>query len=203
MFNGLVETIGTVNAILPSADCIELLIAPHDTFYDLHIGDSIAVNGICLTITSFDAASFTVVVVPETLRKTNLYNLAIGQQVNLERALKVGDRVGGHYVQGHIDFAGEIQSIDTDGASALLVKIGNPLEYAKYIVNKGYIALDGMSITVIESTPSYFLVTFIPHTQQSTIIHQYKVGTKINVEVDMMGKYVEKLIGVSSHASTC
>lgn len=202
MFNGIVETIGMIKKILLSGDCFELLIAPYHPFYDLHIGDSIAVNGVCLTITNFDAATFAVIVVPETLRLTNLDEISIGQQVNLERAIKVGDRIGGHYVQGHVDFSGEILNLQSDGDQALLVKISNPTLFAKYIINKGHISLDGMSITVIEATSSWFTVTFIPHTQEVTIVQQYQVGTRLNVEVDMMGKYVEKLLGVSNHAST-
>jgi len=202
MFTGIVETTGYITAIEMLNGCKNLSISPVMPFDDLTIGDSIAINGICLTVTHFTATSFYVTVVPETLRLTNLNDLTLNQTVNLERSLKLGSRMGGHSVQGHVDGIGEILEINRDNSDALLVKISLPEKLAKYVVNKGYITLDGMSITVIESTPHWFTVTFIPHTQDVTITKEYKVGSKINLEVDIIGKYIEKIVGAYTHAIT-
>jgi riboflavin synthase len=193
MFTGIVETIGILRQIVPHNDCIHFSITPKIAFADLSIGDSVAVNGVCLTVVTLFDGGFAVTVVPETLRVTNLGFLAPESVVNLERSMKLNGRIGGHCVQGHVDAVGEIQELVADGASALLAKISISSAINKYIVNKGYITLDGMSITVIESTPEWFTVTFIPHTQEVTTVNQYKKGSKINIEVDILGKYIEKL----------
>lgn len=198
MFTGIVETIGIIKHIFIQDDCVDLLIEPQLAFSDLTLGESIAVNGVCLTVTDFSKEAFHVTAVPQTLRVTNLGLLQIGHRVNLERSLTLNSRVGGHLVQGHVDTLGEIIDIQSDGDAALIVKINIPKGFAKYIVNKGYITLDGMSITVIQANDHDFTVTFIPHTQNVTIIRQYQVGTKINIEVDMLGKYIEKLMGANT-----
>lgn len=195
MFSGIVETLGIVNSIIQQHDCMLLRITPQMLFDDLIIGDSVSVNGVCLTVTALQENSFDVTVVPQTLRVTNLHKLVTGSKVNLERSLKVGARIGGHYVQGHVDSLGEIIALNSDGNDALIAKIQFPENLKKYVVNKGYITLDGMSITIIETMDSWLTVTFIPHTQQVTVVHQYEVGTKINIEVDILGKYVEKILG--------
>jgi riboflavin synthase len=200
MFTGIVETIGYITGIEMLDGCKQLSITPDIPFDDLAIGDSVSINGICLTVTHFTSTSFNVTVVPETLRLTHLNDLTLNQTINLERSLKLGSRMGGHSVQGHIDGTGEILEITRDNSDALLVKISLPEKLAKYVVNKGYITLDGMSITVIESTPHWFTVTFIPHTQDATITKQYLVGSKINLEVDIIGKYIEKMVGAYTHA---
>jgi len=202
MFGGIVEMIGCITALSIQDGCKNISITPAIPFQDLMIGESIAVNGICLTVTHFTATSFDVTVVPETLRLTNLDVLNVKDKVNLERSLKVDARIGGHYVQGHVDGIGEVLEITQDNSLALLVKISLPQQLANYVVNKGYITLDGMSITVIEATPDFFTVTFIPHTQSATITHQYKVGSKINIEADIIGKYVEKITRGYIHANT-
>ncbi|MEO8402110.1 MAG: riboflavin synthase [Gammaproteobacteria bacterium] len=199
MFNGIVESIGIVQAIHMQADCMHIVIMPQQRFSDLNIGDSIAVNGVCLTLTHISNENFSVTAVPETLRVTNLKHLTSGNKVNLERSLLANGRLGGHFVQGHVDQTGKILDLQTNG-DALLVKISVSPTLSKYIVNKGYIALDGMSITVIEASSTWFTVTFIPHTQQVTVVHQYQIGSEINIEVDSLGKYIEKLIGAYSHA---
>jgi riboflavin synthase len=196
MFSGIVEVIGYITALAMQDGCKNLSITPAIPFDDLMIGESISVNGICLTVTDFTATSFNVTMVPETLRLTNLDFLKLNDMVNLERSLKVGARIGGHYVQGHVDGIGEIMEITPDNnSSAILVKISLPEKLANYVVNKGYITLDGMSITVIESTPHWFTVTFIPHTQAVTITNQYVFGSKKNIESDIYGKYEEKKAG--------
>lgn len=169
-------------------------ILPNKHFDDMVIGDSLSVNGVCLTVTKIEDAILTVTAVPETLRLTNLCTLNVDSEVNLERALKASDRIGGHFVQGHIDFCGEIISLRSDGKNALIAEISCPNSHSKYLVNKGYITLDGMSITIIEAKHTQFNVTFIPHTQQISIVKNYHQGTKINIEVDVMGKHIEKLL---------
>jgi len=202
MFGGIVETTGEIKNIEEIAGCRQLVITSQLAFNDLNIGDSIAVNGVCLTITAFDATTFTVTVVPETLRLTNLAFLQPKQNVNLERAITMNTRLGGHYVQGHVDTVGTIMHIAADDKSeAKLVKISLPAKFTKYIVKKGYIALDGMSITVIDVGDDWFSVTFIPHTQQATIVNQYLINYKMNIEVDLLGKYIEKLLPEHKHAN--
>lgn len=201
MFNGIVETIGSVTALSLEKDCLQLRITPHIELDDLKIGDSISVNGICLTITDLSPKYFDVTVVPETLRKSNLIELATGSLVNLERSIKYNHRISGHYVQGHSDGVGEIIELAQDGQNALLLKIAIPSSITKYIVKKGYIALDGMSITVIEAEPTWISITLIPHTAKSTIAHQYKLGSLINIEVDIFGKYIEKIVAENRYAS--
>lgn len=194
MFSGIVSAIGVIQHILTKKDSIDFVIHVPETFADLIIGESVAVNGVCLTVTHFSESCIYVTAVPETLRLTNLCELTENSIVNLERSITINTRLGGHYVQGHVDAVGEILDIKSDGSAAIVVKISMSESLGKYVVRKGYITLDGMSITVIDAAPNYFTVTFIPHTQQVTIVNQYRIGSKINLEVDIFGKYIEKLI---------
>jgi riboflavin synthase len=194
MFSGIVETIGLVSFIKMNPSQIDISITPQTLFSDINIGDSVAVNGVCLTVTNFVNNTFTATIVPETMRLTNLGMLQVGSKVNLERSLPVNGRIGGHYVQGHIDACAEIIDLQKDGQNALLLKISIPERFAKYIVDKGYIAIDGMSITIIKAAANWFSVTLIPHTQDATIVNQYQMGQRLNLEVDILGKYVEKLL---------
>jgi riboflavin synthase len=191
MFGGIVETMGKITLLQRVNGYLELAILPEMNFSDLKIGDSVAVNGVCLTVTKIMGNQFYFIAVQETLRLTNLDILNVGSKVNLERALALNSRIGGHYVQGHIDFCGEIIDLNSDGKTLIRC----PEAFGKYIINKGFITLDGMSITVIEAAEKYFSVTFIPHTQQHTIVSNYRVGQRINVEVDMIAKYIEKYVG--------
>ncbi len=200
MFSGIVETVGRIIQITFDQGCKHVTITPALPFDDIKIGDSISINGVCLTVTHLSENNFDVTIVPETLRLTNLDHLTIHDCVNLERSLKLGDRIGGHYVQGHVDGMGQILELDEDHGAALLVKISFPSPLSPYVINKGFITLDGMSITVIHATAEWFTVTFIPHTQAVTITNQYKKGSWINIEVDMMAKYVERMIGGYKHA---
>lgn len=203
MFTGIVETVGTIVYLQKIKDCLHIVIVPEVQFTDLKIGDSVAVNGVCLTITSFPhEQQLEMVIVPETLRLTNLAQLQIGSSVNLERALQGDQRNGGHQVQGHVDGIGEIIEMKLDGKEALIIKCSVSAKLAKYIVDKGYITIDGMSLTVIEATSEWFSVTLIPHTQKVTIAHHYKLGTQVNIEVDILGKYVEKMMRYNKYAST-
>ncbi len=194
MFNGIVEAIGTIKNIHTTHGSVDFSISNPDDFDDLFVGASVAVNGVCLTVTRFSQHEFEVTAVPETLRVTNLSCLKQGDKVNLERAMKADSRMGGHYVQGHVDTVGEVLAIQQEG-NALLVKIGVIPKITKYLVKKGYVGLDGMSITVIDVDQDGFTVTFIPQTQMATIVGHYQKGTKINIEVDILGKYVEKMLG--------
>lgn len=200
MFNGIVETIGIIETFFFEEDCLKLSILPTNEFHSLKIGESIAVNGICLTITNIINKNFNVTVVPETLRKSNLIKLSSGSSVNLERSMKINDRIHGHYVQGHIDGTGKIVDIVQDGKNAILIKISIPAHLRKYIVEKGYIAVDGMSITVVELKQDWISITLIPHTRNSTIANNYQVGSLINIEVDIFGKYIEKIILENKYA---
>lgn len=194
MFNGIVECTGVVDQIESTPDCLKMAIKPHCIFEDLSVGASVAVNGVCLTITQLFHNTFDTTIVPETIRLTNLGDLCVGNEVNLERSLKANGRISGHYVQGHIDGVGKILELKPDGKEAMLAKISLPQKLAKYVVNKGYIALDGMSITTIESSADWFMVTFIPHTKQATIVKHYHKDRKVNIEVDILSKFVEKVL---------
>lgn len=196
MFSGIVETLGVITKIQNINEAKTLTISPQMSFDDLNLGDSIAVNGVCLTLINFQDNSFQVTVVQETLRVSTLNQLTEGSQVNLERSLKFNGRVGGHYVQGHVDAVGEILDWQKDSSGAIMARISIPKILSKYIINKGFITIDGMSITVIEALDDEFSVTFIPHTQQATITQHYQKGTWVNIEVDSIGKYIEKLVTI-------
>lgn len=194
MFGGIVESTGLVVSKINKGNCLELTIQPGEQFDDVAIGDSVSVNGVCLTLTRISHDLFSVDVVPETLLKTNLGYLSAGAPVNLERSLQLHSRIGGHYVQGHVDFTATIRSIQPDGEKALIAELVYSPAFGNYLVNKGYVTLDGMSITIIEVKEDFFTVTFIPHTQAVTIVKHYQAGTRVNVEVDILGKYVEKMM---------
>lgn len=193
MYGGLVETIGQVESVTTANQCKTFVIKAPSVLSDCHIGDSLSVNGVCLTVTAFDAGTFHVTAVPETLRLTNLDLLTQGAPVNIERCITANQRIGGHFIQGHVDTTIRILSIDHEG-DALLVKFSLPESMKNYIVKKGFVALDGMSITVVDVGADWFSVTFIPHTRDVTIVRNYKVGTAVNLEVDMLAKHVEKLV---------
>ncbi len=199
MFNGIVEIAGTIQDIIEMKGCKTFILYSPLDFTDIEIGHSIAVNGACLTVTDFSAHTLHVTVVPETLRLTNLNTLKKGDLVNLERAMQANARIGGHYVQGHVDSTGKILELVADNSDAWLVKISLASTLKKYVVKKGYIAVDGMSLTIVEVQSDYFIVTLIPHTQAVTIAKQYAVGRVLNIEVDMMGKYIESLLGAYAH----
>jgi len=195
MFTGIVETIGEIVSIEEQKSCRTFCIHPHKNFPALVSGESIAVNGVCLTVTNHDARHFFVTAVPETLRLTNLSELTSADLVNLERAMLAETRIGGHYMQGHIDGVGKILEIKKEGDAALLVKISVPKQLNNYLIKKGFIGLDGMSITLVDVTQDWSVVTFIPYTIAHTIVKTYQVNDSVNIEVDMLAKYVEKLLG--------
>ena len=188
MFTGIVEEVGTVKQA--SAD--HLRVAASLVMEDLKVSDSININGTCLTVTSRDESSFAVDVVPETLRRTSLGSLNVDSPVNLERPLAANGRYGGHVVQGHIDGTGTVKAIGTEG-DALLVDFEADPSIMRYVVEKGFIAVDGTSLTVVNCDNRSFRVTIIPFTRDHTIIGTRKVGDIVNLEVDIMAKYIERL----------
>lgn len=193
MFTGIVEEIGRIQNIKNNIKSSVLKIEGEKVFGDIHVGDSISVNGVCLTVTSFDAKTFTADVMNETIRKSSLGRLKKGDYVNLERAMSANGRFGGHIVSGHIDGTGKITNIDKDdNAICYTIKVEGNL--MKYIVEKGSIAIDGISLTVAKVSNSNFSVSIIPHTAQETILSHKSVGDIVNIENDIIGKYVEKLI---------
>ena len=190
MFTGIVEEVGTVKSL----ESTGLAISASKVLDGLDASDSICVNGVCLTVTSRDSASFSVDVVPETLRRTNLGSLKEGDPVNLEGPLVVGGRLGGHIVQGHVDGTGSVESITPDG-EALLLKFRAPPAVMRYVVEKGFIAVDGISLTVVNCDSLSFAVTIIPYTLENTVMKGRKVGDSVNLEGDIIAKYVEGLSG--------
>ena len=192
MFTGIVEEMGTVKAIRKGPHSAVVEIQAQVVLEDLHIGDSIAVNGVCLTATAFSPAGFTADVMHETLNRSALALLRPGSRVNLERALAAGGRFGGHIVSGHIDGTGTIASQKRED-NAVWVKIKTPAPLLRYIVEKGSIAIDGVSLTVAAVTDTDFSVSIIPHTGAQTILLGKKPGDPVNLECDVIGKYVEKL----------
>ncbi|WP_018131936.1 riboflavin synthase [Effusibacillus pohliae] len=193
MFTGIIEEVGRVAAIRPVGHAIQLQIRARKVVEGAKIGDSIAVNGVCLTVTRFDASGFEADVVPETMRRTALRTLQPGSPVNLERAMQMGGRFGGHIVSGHIDGIGTILSIEPED-NAKLVRIETGPEIMKYIVPKGSITIDGISLTVMDREPDSFRVSIIPHTEAVTNLGGKRVGDPVNLECDMIGKYVEQLL---------
>ena len=201
MFTGIVEEIGQVAEIKKSKDWAELKIKAEKVLEDVSLGDSIAVNGVCLTVTTFGKGFFTADVMHETLNRSSLSLLTKGSSVNLERAMAANGRFGGHIVSGHIDGTGVITDIKKD-AIATWVTIEAGESIMRLIVEKGSIAIDGISLTVAEVTDKYFKVSLIPHTGSNTTLLQKKIGEKVNLENDIIGKYVERLMSFSKAEDT-
>jgi len=188
MFTGITEEVGKVTSVKSGS----LVIAASDVLREIELGGSIAVNGVCLTVTSFNANSFCVDIMPETLKRTNLGLLSAGDGVNLERPLALGGRLGGHLVQGHIDATGRITSIIREG-EALLVRLEAPPEVMLYVVEKGFIAIDGVSLTVVTMDTGSFQVSVVDYTRRHTTLGSRQVGDLVNLEADIIAKYVERL----------
>lgn len=195
MFTGIVEELGILRFIRRGADSAQLIIVAEKVLEDIKIGDSIAVNGVCLTAVSYTSREFTADVMSETLAKTNLGQMRPGDRLNLERALRLGDRLGGHLVSGHIDGVGTIASLEKHDI-ATLVGIRTPREIMRYIIKKGSVAIDGTSLTVVDFSADGFRVSLIPHTAAATTLGFKKVGDTVNLEADIVGKYIEKLAGL-------
>jgi riboflavin synthase len=193
MFTGLIENIGMVKKVASRGNYLELTIVPDPMFKNLEKGESIAVSGPCLTIVAFDEKSFTVEASQETIRLTTLKNLRRGDRVNLERALRADARVGGHFVNGHIDCFLRIRKIQKVGQSRQ-IEVDLPREYAGHIIDKGSVALDGVSLTVMDVGRKSFAVNLIPETQSRTTLANLRVGDYLNVEFDLIGKYILRFL---------
>lgn len=193
MFTGIVEELGKIMSVKKGAESCQLEISASKVLENTKIGDSIAVNGICLTVTSLSASSFSADVMAETLRRTSLSSLKSGSFVNLERAMLADGRFGGHIVSGHIDGTGIIKEFKNEG-NAVWVTVNADMNILKYIVEKGSVAIDGISLTVADVSNSFFKVSIIPHTQNETTLLMKKTGDKVNLECDVIAKYVEKML---------
>ena len=197
MFTGIVEEIGVVRATNPG----HLTIEAAKVLVDTSPGDSLAVNGVCLTVTSITRDDFSVEVMPETIRRTNLGRLHYGGVVNLERAILAEGRFGGHLVQGHVDDVGKIMSLQPE-EGAFIARISAPAHLMPYIVDKGFIAVDGVSLTVIGYDDFSFSVSLVTYTREHTILGKSKPGDIVNLEVDILAKYVERLKQRDEHGVT-
>lgn len=197
MFTGIIEEIGKISAVRRGALSCELSVQGNVVFDGLKIGDSVAVNGVCLTVTSINGNIFTADVMAESMRRSNLGTLQNGSEVNLERAMPSDGRFGGHIVSGHIDGIGFIQSLIRED-NAVWVTITADSSVMRYIVEKGSIAIDGISLTVAKVFKDAFSVSIIPHTGTETTLLSKKSSDRVNLECDIIGKYVEKLIGKSN-----
>lgn len=193
MFTGIIEEIGTVKSIRRGTKSVTLEIAASTVLEDTNVGDSICTNGVCLTVTAVQPQSFTADVMPQTMRMTALGMLKPGSCVNLERALTLRSRLGGHIVSGHVDGVGKVVRCERDD-NALWLWMEAPDEVMRYIVDKGSVTLQGVSLTVAKVEGNTFAVSLIPHTQAVTILHEAKAGDAVNIENDVVAKYVESFV---------
>lgn len=193
MFTGIVEEIGTVERI-DASGAASLTLRAETALEGTRLGDSVAVNGVCLTVAALTERAFTANVQPVTRRQSNLGSLRAGDHVNLERSVAAGQRIGGHYVQGHVDGVAHVAGRSGEG-KAIVVRLAAPAELLRYVVERGYVAVDGASLTVARMRPDGFDVSLVYHTQQAITLPAKRLGALVNVEVDVVGKYVERLIG--------
>ncbi|WP_163100668.1 riboflavin synthase [Peribacillus alkalitolerans] len=193
MFTGIIEEVGTIKSIASKGKSLVLTIGASQILEDVALGDSIAVNGVCLTVTKYTKDIFTADVMPETFNATNLRFLKNGSIANLERAMMANNRFGGHFVSGHVDGLGEIiRIIQNENAQLYQIKI--PLAGCKYCYVKGSITIDGTSLTIFDVQNDIITVSLIPHTRANTVIGSKHIGNKVNVEFDLLGKHVERLL---------
>ena len=195
MFTGLIASLGTVERLAEGSTSCRLTVRAPQLLSGVKIGDSIAVNGVCLTVVHLRGDTFTADVMPETVRRTTLHLLQPGDRVNLEKALRPTDGLDGHIVQGHVEGVGTIQQIISEG-NARVYRIQAPGELLRYIVEKGSIAVDGISLTVTETDDSGFGVSLIPHTAKMTTLGYKSAGDAVNLETDILARYVEKMLGI-------
>jgi riboflavin synthase len=194
MFTGIIHAVGSITATTRQQKGLRLRIdARPMSLQDVRLGDSIAVNGVCLTVVEFDEHSFAVDVSPETLACTTLGGVGVGSRVNLEPALRLGDRLGGHLVSGHVDGVGEILGLSEDG-DCLRCRISMPAGLARYVARKGSVCVDGVSLTVNGIDANVFDVQIIPHTRSETLFGDYRTGSRVNIEVDLLARYLERLV---------
>lgn len=193
MFTGIVEEIGVVRSLVGGQSSTVLTVDAVTVLEQVRLGDSIAINGACLTVTGFSARSLTADVMPETLHKTNLGSLQTGDRVNLERALALGGRLGGHLVTGHVDGTGVITGLQSRGI-ATEIRVMLPPELQQFMVPQGSVALDGVSLTIAAIETGTLMVGLIPHTKETTTLGGKRVGDLVNIETDLLGKYVSRLL---------
>lgn len=193
MFTGLIEETGTVRRAERAGRSLRLTVGARRVLEGVQVGDSIAVNGVCLTVVAFDSASFTADVMPETYSVTSLRSLAPGDRVNLERTMALGDRFGGHIVQGHVDGTGTVVAAERDEIAVRLT-VGCGAEVLRYLVPRGSVAVDGVSLTVVDVGADRFTVSLIPHTFAVTALGARRPGDLVNLEADVLAKYVERLL---------
>ncbi|MER2088742.1 MAG: riboflavin synthase [Sporosarcina sp.] len=201
MFTGIIEEIGTVTAVRPGSNSSQLSIRCTKVLSDVKKGDSLAVNGVCLTVSDFSSNQFTADVMPETVKATTLHALRTGSPVNLERAMSAEGRFGGHIVSGHVDGTGEIVSV-RQKENAIYIEIRIEAGLLKYFIPKGSVTVDGTSLTVFGVTDKSFIISLIPVTQDDSIIGRKRTGDKVNVECDMLAKYIERLMTTNKENST-
>ncbi|MFH5184793.1 riboflavin synthase [Paenibacillus sp. TAB 01] len=194
MFTGIIEEIGTMRRITKQGQAMILTIGAKRILEDVHLGDSIAVNGVCLTVVQFDESSITVDVMPETFRRTSLQRLHVGDAVNLERAMAAGGRFGGHIVQGHVDSTGIITSRKPEENAVVFQIEPQERDILKYLIPHGSITVDGISLTLVHVDDRGFTVSIIPHTLAQTVLQRKHAGDEVNLEADVLGKYIEKLL---------
>lgn len=193
MFTGLIEDLGTVREFQAGSDQTRLTVATRIPTSELTLGESVAVNGVCLTLVRIGQGTFTADISPETWQRSNLKDLKTGAVVNLERALRLSDRLGGHLVSGHVDCVGRVTVLEKD-RNALRIVLALEPKYLRYVVEKGSVCLDGISLTVNEVHSDGFTVVIIPHTLQMTSLTSWRVGTRVNIETDLLAKYLERLL---------
>lgn len=201
MFTGLIESLGTVERMIPSGNYSRLVIRPEKPFEDIRIGESIAVSGPCLTVTDFDKTAFSAEASQETMRVTSLGRMQAGTRVNLERAVRADSRLGGHFVSGHIDTTAPVRSVKKIGLS-LEIEILLPERFATLVVDKGSIAVDGVSLTICRLEGESFAINLIPETQNRTTLDKLQAGELVNLEFDLIGKYIIRFLSGRREATT-
>jgi len=195
MFTGIIEEVGTLVAVRRAGQSARVTIHAPRIAEGVDLGDSVAINGACLTAVSREGTNLSFDAVPETISRTSLKSARAGDRVNLERALAAGERMGGHFVQGHVDGTGALKSIRMHD-NARILEIGIPPDISRYLIAKGSVAVDGISLTVMDAKPESFTVSIIPHTWDHTSLRAKHTGDLLNIEVDMLAKYVEKLLAL-------
>ncbi|MGE7923798.1 riboflavin synthase [Viridibacillus arvi] len=189
MFTGIIEAKGKITELKKDAESMKLTIEAHDIMSDMKLGDSVAVNGVCLTVSHFTHLKFSLDVMPETVKATTMHSLKVGQLVNLERAMAANGRFGGHFVSGHVDGTGTIIR-KTKQANAVYIDIAISRELSGFCIPRGSVAIDGTSLTIFDKQPEKLTVSLIPHTYQETIFALKESGQQVNIETDMLGKYI-------------
>jgi riboflavin synthase len=194
VFTGIVEEIGSIKSLSQKGQAMILTIQAKRILEDVHLGDSISVNGVCLTVTDYSASQFSLDVMPETFRKTNLHELSNGSKVNLERAMQANGRFGGHIVQGHVDGIGMVRQRTTEENAVVFTIEPKDSSMFRYMIDQGSITIDGISLTIVKAAEGSFSVSIIPHTLAQTILQDKRIGDTVNIECDLLGKYVNHLL---------